>query len=230
MKLKEKQIEFIKGVVETALLVNIDSVVIETGRVRGMDENRTVVLFQKNEDEFDFEFGSLGITRINDFLSRLRIAQMQENFTVEAVIDDEKDFIRSIIMKAKGTKIDYRCADPTHISAPRIINDIMESTIHLDVNAFNILKSGVAAMGNVELVTIKSVNGNVTFELEDVNGDNLNYMFDEGIDHNFSHKYPVKTLLALFKQDPEGAFEIGQKGMLRVSYKKLGVYVLPRIS
>lgn len=228
MKLDNNIIKFIEDVVQTAKLVDIDNIVIEPERVRGMDENRSVVLFHEDED-LNLGIGSIGLTRIDTLLSRLEMVKTQDEFEVVATIDKEREFVRSMTIKAKGTKVEYRCADPTHINAPRQINDTMMATVQLTPEAVLLLHKAVTAMGNAEFVTIKCNGDEVTFELEDINGDVFDHTFAKGVDHNFSYKYPVKTLLALFKQNSNGVFEVGQKGIVRVTHNNLGVLVLPSV-
>lgn len=226
MKLEKKPLELIWRVVLTAKLVNIDNVIIEEGRIRGIDENRTVVLFHEDED-ITLDVGSLGITRIDTLLSRLNLVMGRDDFNVDVKVDDTKGFIRSLTMKAKGTRVEYRCADPAHVAAPRVINDVMQAKVMLPQPDAVLLQDGAKAMGNAELVTIKNVKDEVMFELEDVNGDVFDRVFAKGVQHEFSHKYPVRTILALLKNG--GEFEIGQKGMLKVVNEELGVLILPRV-
>ncbi len=226
MKLDIATLGFIQNVVDVAKLVNVDGIIIEPERVRGMDEARTVVVFQ-DEDVPLMGFGSIGLNRIDVFTSRINIVKIQDQFTVEATIDEEKEFVRSLTMKAKGTKIDYRCASPATIQAPRIINDELIEEIQAGFESIVILQKSVAAMGNAELVTIVGDKRGVSFELEDINGDVFDHTFGKVTDHQFSHKYPVKTLLALLKENQ--TFMVGKKGMIKFDVNGIGVYVLPKV-
>lgn len=228
MKLDIETINFIKKVVNTAKIVGIDNIIIEKDKVRGMDDHRTVVIFQPDIDELSC--GSLGLNRTDVFMTRLELVNTSEGFKVVADIDEEREFVRGLKMSAKGTRIDYRCANPATIQAPKIINDTIVGTIETTEDAVTLLQKGAVAMGNAELVKIISDNDGVSFELEDVNNDTLKHEFAEGIDHKFSHKYPVKTLLALLKNKQDALeFDIGEKGIIRFDIRGLGVYVLPKV-
>lgn len=226
MKLEKEPLGLIWRVVQTAKLVNIDSVIIEEGRLRGIDENRTVVLFHE-DGSINLGVGSLGMTRIDTLLSRLNLVMGYDDFSVDATVDPEKNFIRSLTMKAKRSRVQYRCADPSHISAPRVINDIMKASVVFPQPDIVLLKDGAKAMGNAEFVTIKNDKDQVMFEIEDINGDVFDRVFAKGVQHDFSHKYPIRTLLALLSNG--GQFEIGQKGMLKVIKEGLSVLILPRV-
>lgn len=234
MKLDTETISYMQNIVNTAKMVGIDSIIIEPGLIRAIDDARCVVLHQ-TEDVEDLPFGSIGLNRINIFTSRLDIAKTQEKFTVEAV-EGADDFARSIMMKGKGVKIDYRCANPSSIRAPKLIHDTMKYRVELNGDAVLLLQKGAAAMENPETVSIISNKDGVSFELVDVNNDVFTHTFSEDVQTlngstktNFAHRYPVKVLLTLFKNDPEGIFDVGEKGILHINVNGLGVYVLPQV-
>jgi len=233
MKLTQDLIDFIETVVKTGQSVNIDNVIIEPDMVRAIDDARTVVLYQ-DSDVPEMPFGSIGLNRISVFLSRLEIAKTQDNFTLDVVVNDGEEYARSIAMKGTGLKVDYRCANPTTIQAPRQINDNLVYRIQLNAEAVSLLQKGQVAMGS-ETVTIVNDDG-VSFELTDVNSDAFKHTFapdvellDEDAPASFTHRYPAKTLLALFKQNPDGHFDIGEKGILNITVNGLDIYVLPQV-
>lgn len=232
MKLDKNTVVYIQSVVETAKLVGIDSLIIEPNLVRAIDDNNTVVLFQ-NQDVPDMPFGSIGMNRLDIFTARYDIAKTQEAFTIEAEVDDGSKFARSIIMKGKGMKIDYRCANPTAIKAPRQINDTLKYRVVLTPEAVMNLQKAQSAM-KAEIVSIISDTG-VSFELSDVNNDIFKYTFADKVEvltdgtGKFANRYPVKILLSLFKQNTAGHFDVGAKGILSFALNGLKVYVLPQV-
>lgn len=234
MKLDQQTLAYITNVVNTAQMVGIDDVIIEPGKVRAIDENKTVVLFQE-ENVPDMMFGSVGLNRINVFLSRLDIARTQEGFEVSVVTDDNNEFARGLTMKAKGVKVDYRCANPRTIQAPKSVNDELVCRINITPEAVYLLQKGQTAMGTDVVSVISNENG-VTFELIDVNGDKFSHTFTHEVttltdnaDTTFVNKYPVKTLLSLFKDNPEGSFSIGRKGILNIVVNHMNIFVLPQV-
>jgi len=234
MNLTTDEIEYIQKVVKTAQMVDIDNIIIEPEAVRAIDDNKTVVLFQQ-EDVPNMAFGSIGLNRISVFMSRLDVAKTQENFTIEAENPNDEEYVRSLTMKGKGTKIDYRCANPTTIQAPKQVNDTLKYRVPLNAEAVMMLSKGQAAM-SAETVTIVSNSKGVAFEIVDINNDTFSYTFTEDVealtddgDTNFAHRYPVKTLLPLFKQNFDQTFSIGQKGILSISANGLNLFVLPQV-
>ena len=233
MKLTQDTLTFIQNVVHTAELVNIDSIIIDAESVRGLSENNTVVLLEKDIPKL--EIGPIGLNRTDVFQQRLDVVQGLDGFAIDATIDEDKGFVRALVMKAKGTKVDYRCANPATIRAPRVINDDLMARVEFTSEGVSMLQKGAAAMGS-DVVEFKSNSCGVHFTLEDVNNDTFNHQFanssealGEASDGRFTHKYPVKTLLALFKHESVNHFEVGSKGTMLVKINGLGVYVLPKV-
>jgi len=232
MKLDTDTLTYIKNVVETGQLVGIDNVVIETGKVRAINDEKSVVLFQEeNVPDMNFE---VGLNRIGVFLSRLDVARTQDDFAVDVKTNDDGEFARSFTMTAKGFKVDYRCANPKTIGAPMKINDEMVARIELTPQAVYMLQKGQTAM-SAEVVSLISNDKGCTFEFVDVNSDKFSHTFSErialdaGASHTFTHKYPIKILLPLFKHDAESTFQIGRKGMLNIVVNNLNIFVLPQV-
>jgi hypothetical protein len=234
MKLDVDTIAYIQKVVKTAQMVGIDNVIIEPNITRAIDDDKTVVLFQ-NENVPDMPFGSIGLNRIGVFMSRLDIAKTQDGFSIESDSPEGSEFVRSLTMKAKGVKIDYRCANPTTIQAPRQINDTLKYRIPLNAEAVVLLQKGQSAM-SADTVTIVSNKNGVSFEIVDINKDVFSHTFTTKVENladdenvSFAHRYPIKNLLPLFKQNADGCFEVGQKGILSISVQGLNLFVLPQV-
>ena len=234
MKLDPEVTAYILNVVNTCKIVDIQSVVIEDGMVRGMNDDTTVVIFH-DEDVIEQNHGAFGLTRLNELKARYDIASSCQNFSVEVIVKENEDFVRSIIMKGKGTKVDYRCGKPDQIKAPRQINDEMQAIVPLTEEAVNLLQKGASAMGS-EFVSIISNDDGVSFELADVNNDVFKHTFADkaiAIDPEskikFAHRYPIKTIIAMFKQNMSGTFAVGAKGMLQFPVNGLNLYLLPQV-
>jgi hypothetical protein len=233
MKLSTEEIVYIQKVVKIAQTVDIDNIIIEPDSVRAIDDAKTVVLFQ-NEDVPEMNFGSIGLNRIAVFVSRLDIAKTQPDFTIDAENIEGSEYARSLTMKAKGIKIDYRCANPATIQAPKQVNDTLKNRVQLTAEAVMMLQKGQSAM-SAETVTIISNKNGVSFEIVDINNDTFSYKFADEVepltdddDTNFAHRYPIKILVSLFKQNYE-TFSIGQKGILNISIQGLNLFVLPQV-
>ena len=110
IKITNEALDYVLNVVKTAQLLGIESVIIEPGKVRGLDDSKRVVLHQdKNVPQLSFN--SIGLNRISTFISRVDISKstLCENVSYEAIVEDI--YVRAIQIKGKGIKIDYRCAN-----------------------------------------------------------------------------------------------------------------------
>jgi hypothetical protein len=233
MKVDQQTLMYIQNVVETARLVKIENIIIEPGKVRAMDEDRSVVLFQDSNVP-DLPFNAIGLARIDVFQSRFEIAKSISGFEIEAVMNNDKDFARALVMKGKGIKIDYKCASPKTIQAPKTLNDTIKYQIAMTPDAVQLMSKGVGAMGADEITFVGGADG-VSFEIEDINRDMLSFQFatsvievEGGQVGNFKYKYPIKHILSLFKHNSSGSFFISTHGMMKIQVNGLDMHIPPR--
>ncbi len=238
MKLETEIIDYIFNVVKTGDIVNVDNIIIEPNMVRSMDEARTVGLFT-NENVPDMPFNSIGITRIHDLLARFSIAMKRDDFTIEVTTDPDGVYATKLVLKASKLKIDYRCGEPGKIAAPKVLHDVECFRLQLTEDAVDLYQKGNSAMSTDEVSMVS--NDGVSFEFTDLNHDIYKCNFadtvvpipnDEGkvpSSLKFAHRYPAKTLMSLFKNNPTAEFTIGQKGMMRFPLNDMTVFVLPRV-
>lgn len=238
MKLTAETLNFIQRVVNTADLVKIDSIIIEPNAVRAIDDNHTVFIFH-TDDVPDMEFGSIGLNRTSVFTSRFELGKNMTDFAVEATVegsDPATMYARSLSMKAKGFKVEYRCANPNVIRAPKQLHDEIVYSVRLDPEVVSMLQKGQTAMTTDEVTIIGNEHG-VFFEMSDINSDTMTYRFvneatrtniDDDEPVNFTHSYALKTILPLFKISPTGQFSVTTQGIMQVVVNGLNVYVMPR--
>ena len=243
MKVDAASLAYIQNIVKTAQIAKIGNIIIEPNRVRAIDDEKSVVLFQE-ADVPDMPFESIGLNRIDVFMNRFDVARSVDNFELEAIMPDvdpdkpdAQKFARALVMKGKGIKIDYRCANPATIQAPKAINDKSKFKVEMNPEAVLLMSKGQSAMSSDE-VTITSDKTGVSFEMTDINGDAFTHKFADkatlldksanGKDVNFTHKYPLKVILPLFKVSSDAPFLVTTKGMLKVAVNGLDMYVLPR--
>lgn len=232
-KIDTKIIQYIENVVTTAQKVGIEDLIIEEDLIRGIDESRTVVMNHTTNIP-DLPFTGIGLSRINVFLSRLQIIKGQEKFAVTATTDDSEGFVKTLLMSGGGVKIDFRCANPKTIQAPKAISDTLKCMVPLDAEAVVLLSKAQSAM-SADNVTIISNDDGVSFELYDVNSDKFTHNIDvkveelNGGDTTFVHTYPLKIVLPLFKENVESNFAIGEKGIMNIQMNGINLFVLPQV-
>lgn len=237
MKLDQKSLDYISAVIKTAELVKIGNIIIEPGRVRAIDEDRTVAIFHEDSVP-DMPFGSIGINRIEVFHNRMNLVSDKDNFTTDVEVKDEgtdSAWAKALTFKAKGIKVEYRCANPKTIQAPKTLADGEKFSIQMSGDAIALMQKGIAAM-KAETVTIFGTAEGTFFEMSDINGDALTYRFGDiaddlvnGEDVDFSHKYPIKTLIPVLKMLPGGQVIITNRGLVKLKANGLTIYVIPSV-
>jgi hypothetical protein len=236
-KLSQEVLDYIEKVVNVAKTAGIDNIIIEKDKVRAIDDDKNVVIFQTT-DVPKFPFGAIGLNRISVFASRYDIAKASKDFSVEATIDDTADdepsFVRSLLLKGKGVKIDYRCANPKTIQAPKALNDTITHKVQMTADAVQMLTKGQSAMAADEVAFAGNKNS-VSLEMKDNNSDVFEYTFGDTVllenGHkvaDFHHRYPIKIINPLFKQNPDGYFTLSSRGMMNIVVNDINVFVLPR--
>lgn len=238
MKLDAKTIDYILAVVKVADLVKIDSVIIEPDRVRGkLEDNSVILLHTSNVPKMPF--GSIGMTRLDVFSSRYELAKMCDDFKMEVETSEDKTskemFARSIVMKGKGIKVDYRCANPAVIKVYKTINDTVCFAVKMSAEAVVLMSKAQSAMGGEVVSLVSDENDGITFEMVDITGDKMSYKFsdkikvlDEDRTADFCFSYPLKMLLPLLKHVADHEIEITSRGVIKLNVFGFDVYVLPR--
>jgi len=237
VKLTQEDLAYIQSVVSTADSLKIDSLIIEPNMVRGIDEHQTTFLIQtRNVPELSC--GSIGLNRLSIFTSRLNTIKSINDFEVAVTMPPEVEgvapFARSLTFKGPGIKIDYRCGNPSLMRAPRKINEPLAYQIEMSASAITLIQKGQAAMAADNVYLIGNDEG-VMCQMEDINSDVFSFKLaekihrldeDDGNPVNFNHKYPIKRLLALFKNNTDVNFYLTPRGILKTTLNNLEVYTL----
>jgi hypothetical protein len=233
MKLSQELITHIKTIADTSKQLGITDIIIESGTVRAMDEGKTILLLQANDIELPF--ASIYINRLDVLLNRWQLVDNREGFSIEATVNEKDKQVIVLNMKATGVKVDFRCANSNLILIPKQLNDISTVKMHLNPEGVALLAKGVGAMGS-EFVTIVGKDTGVSFELTDSNTDVFSHVLTTDVElltpeskKIFAHRYPVKTILALFKLNSDQEFSIGKKGIIKITTNGLDAYVMPNI-
>lgn len=232
MILNKELVTFIHQVVKTAQLVNIDSIIIEPNKIRAIDENGSIAIFH-TENIPELPFATIGLNRLKLLASRLAVVEQMPNFKTSCVIN--RDMVASLEFTADKTKIEYRCANPASIRAPKNISDVPIHSFNLNKEGVQMLKRGHSMMPQnqpVDVVNLVSNKDGMFFELKDLNNDTFSFRFAEQARNMsdsspcvFVYSYPVKVLAALFENNTTTTIHIGEK-TLNIKVNNLNCYVV----
>lgn len=234
MKITPELVKYIQTAINVAQMVGIEELIIEPGMVRGMDVARTVAIIQ-DTDVPELPCGALGITRLKVLESRINVVGSMEDFVVEVTVKDGTKHAFSLSLKAKGTKIDYRCGDPTLIQAKKKINDPLVYKVKITPEAVELLQKGMSAMSTKTVAVICNSEG-VSFELVDNNNDVFKHVFANSVEFlgeaqtanppKFAYRYSAPLLLSVLKKGAT-EFDVGSVGLLKVKVEGLNVLLIP---
>lgn len=235
MILDQASLQYIQGVLKAASVAKISNIIIEPDRVRAIDDNRSVIILQ-TENVPEMPFGAIGINRISVFDDRLSMAQSASNFTADVTVKGENTdtpWAQALSFKGKGIKVDYRCANPLTIQAPKTMNDTHEFRLEITNELVEIISKGQTAM-KAEAVAFVGDDDGVHLEMSDINGDTLSYDVCDTIDKigdgaadTFNHSFNIRVLLPILKARGSKNITFTSKGFMNVKVNNLNFYLVP---
>lgn len=187
-------VEYLKNALKTAQIFKCDDIVLESDVFRGMNTDRSLVIADPAVPA-DLPFVGMGINDVAKLVARMGLV---ENYNVEMEMND--GFVLAINIKAKGTSIKYRCANPKAIKSYRQYKDIDNWQIDIPPEAIAQVIKAASAMGS-ETITINSSEDGCEFVLEDGNRNNYKQSFigdvenvtgvDDAVDFSFNYSRDV---------------------------------------
>ena len=92
MKLSATEIIKLENIINAARSSGIDKLIIEPGKVRGIDEKKTVVIISDHEIP-DLGGKTLGLNRLHLLQDRLGLVRTGDSFTIELVSTNDNNDI-----------------------------------------------------------------------------------------------------------------------------------------
>lgn len=247
MKLSQESVRNLKTLLQTVSLVKIDRMIIEPGKIRGVDEDQTVVIVHE-QNVPDFGGATVGLNRLSILANRINLFDANEDFTVECVESPSRDNeggtdISSFKLAAKGSKFEYRAGRAGTIKAPRMLNDTFVWSVSVPVDAVKIAISAANTMGSDQIALVSKASGEILFEIVDGTtqdsfttkiADEATWMGedDEPV-QSFVNYYAVKALMPLLKAaatQGDVTLLVGEEGMLQITVNSYTLTLLPRES
>lgn len=239
MKLTSDTIAQLDLLVQTAMIAGLKKLVVEPGKVRGIDEKQSVVIISTTNVP-DLSGKQIGINRIDQLSARISLIKARGDLLIDASEAQNGVDISLLDLSAGKTKAQFRCASVEAVKGvPKNITDTLVWEIRVNSKALPAISQGVSAMGS-EHITLASRDGTtVSFECQDTNKDIFTTDVDDApkwigtgaASSSFCQKYPAKTLLALIKEaakheDPV-VLRLGEGGILNLVVNQFNFYVIP---
>ena len=240
MKLNTDTIAQLDKLLQTAMIAGLKKLVIEPGKVRGIDEKQSVVIISTTNVP-DLNGKQIGVNRIDQLTARINLVKAQGDLAIEATESQQNPADIALLDLSVGkTKAQFRCASVEAVKGvPKNITDTLVWEIKVGGKTLATIGQGVSAMGSDQL-TIASRDGKtVSFECVDSNKDVFTTDAEDApvwtgtgtAGTSFCQKYPAKTLLGLLKEaskseDPV-TLRLGEGGILNLEVNKFNFYVIP---
>ena len=240
MKLTTDTINQLDQLVQTAMIAGLKKLVIEPGKIRGIDEKQSVVVISTTNVP-DLSGKQLGVTRIDQLSARINLVKTQGDLTIEATESASNTADISLLELSVGkTKAQFRCASVEAVKGvPKNITDTLVWEIKVGGKIIPTITQGISAMGSDHLMIASRDGKTVSFECVDTNKDVFTIDAESAPDWigtgtaptSFCQKYPAKTLLALIKEalktEANVALRLGEGGILNLEVNKFNFYVIP---
>jgi hypothetical protein len=178
MKLTNDDVANLHKILTVCDLVNIGSIVIENGKVSGINEDRSAMILSNNNIPVLEDDIKLGLTRLKLLKSRLDIFNNDTNLNIS--LDTKANNETSQLnIKGKSSSVKFRATSPTQIKYPKGINDtpLKELTISR-AEAMLILNAGKSMDAANIAINIKKDNS-VIVEFSDLNQDTFTIALEE---------------------------------------------------
>lgn len=231
----------LQDAIDTATMLKIERMVIDSHSLRGeSQENGTFMLLPFPADT-ELEFGAMGISRIDVLNARMKLVGADGTVTPDYKVRDSGDkFVFRLQLKKGKTTIDFKCADPSQIRAPKGFNDAESFGFKFTAADIALMLRGKAAM-QADKVTFQSKDGQtVNYTISASEGDALVHQLDSELDiktqtETFAASYSTKILFPVLKEISDAAKEadvevvLTKRGILKIEVNGIPSYVFPEV-
>lgn len=239
MKLSADSIMKLDVLVQTALTAGIKKLVIESGKIRGIDDKQSVVIIT-TDNVPDFDGKQVGINRLEQLAARLSLVKNQGDLLIEATEATSGADISILDLSAGKTKAQFRCASVEAVKGvPKNVADTLVWEIKVNAKALPVISQGVTAM-SAETITVASRDGlTVSIECVDANKDVFTMDLEDAPlwigtgskTSSFCQKYPAKIITSLLKEalktsDPV-TLRLGEGGIFSFKVNGFDFFLLP---
>jgi hypothetical protein len=236
MKLSENTINKIISATNLACLLQIDGIILDDQGIRGYNDDEGVIIAAI--DDFDFEFESLGLLRLQSLKNKISVLRDSE-FTIEALPKKRNDkIIEKLHFESGKIDFDFRCALPKSITdVPRKkFNKNAEFSFEITDEDVNTIIQGISSM-RCQNMTIQGTPKLVRFRFSDETGDVFNYKLDSdlklgGDSDTMSLTINVKKMLPILKiaaQPGKFRLNILANNIVYLSVNDLDIFVMAEV-
>lgn len=235
MKLTSQDTSRLTSILSTCAIGGIESVIIEEGRVRGVNDDKTCVIIS------NFEVPNfpqrIGLTRLSSLRQRLDLFANNPATVIDAKESDRGD-ISSIDISAGKNKVQFRCTSATLIKAPKSINDTAVARVFVKKDEMKMILNAIKVMGSKKVLLAIKKDRTVSFTLADATNDGFDSTLETPVEYlseetmnSVVHYYAADIFAAVMRNDSDTtSFDVGAVGTINVSVNGHAITLLPQIN
>lgn len=231
MKIESGDVENINGIISACAIGGVESIIIEDGTVRGVDEARTFVII--SDVGVPKLSHKIGLTRLSALKQRL---DLFKNPAIDAKETDRGE-ISSLEITSGKNNVQFRCTSTSLIKAPKSVNDTDAFSISITKDELKLLSNSIKAMSSKTIQLIAKRDGVISFVISDSNNDAVTITLDQvyettrDTDVFYYHADTFGAVIRDFisSEVAMGAFVVGESGTLKTVTRGHIVYLLPKI-
>lgn len=240
MKLSTDSVHLIDKAVSLSMIAGIKKLIIEPGKIRGIDEKQTVALIS-TDNVPDLNGKQIGINRLEQLSARINLLKASGDMIIEATDSANGIDIALLELNVGKTKAQYRAASVEAMKGvPKNLSDpnSFDWEFKVESKILPILTQASSAMGS-DTIVIASRDGQiVSFECVDGTKDVFTTDVEEAPrwigkgnpSNSFCHKYTTKSLFPLLKEaaktsDPV-SIKLNDQGILSIIVGGFNFFVL----
>lgn len=225
------------NILTTCAVGGIESVIIEDGLVRGINEARTFVIISDNSvPKFSQK---IGLSRLTSLRQRIDLFSHDTTTVIEAK-ESERGEISSLEISAGRNKAQFRCTSTMLIKAPKVINDVELCDVTFSKDELKMALSAVKVMGGKTVQLIIKKDTSVTLSVTDDTNDAFNMILaapalnkksectDSVVHYYFADMF--HAMLRANSDCDELVITVGQVGTIRTKINGHNIIVMPKIN
>lgn len=233
MKLSSADISNLKLLFEMCSIGDIESMIIEDGVARGVNDSRTMaIISDQNVPKLPQK---VGLSRISGLKQKLALFATLSDVVVNAVESDRGE-ISNLEISSGRNKATYRCTSTMMIKAPKTINDTYVFAISMSSDEFKFIQNGIKMMGAKTVQLIIKKSGEVSFVANDSANDSFTATLNTPVEAvNSDHDtnvfyYHTDILLSVLRSlSGEIVFSVGEGGSICAELNGHTIYIMPKV-
>lgn len=239
-KLTKATTKLLRESIRTAAALGIEKLVIDPHSLRGESKDNGTMMLFPFPDGMELEFGSIAVTRVPELISRLRILGDDGDIIPDyKTRDSGEEFVFRLKLKKGRTSIDFKCADPAYVKAPKAFNDPDCFTFTVTKEDVEVMLSAKSVMQADKVTLTSNAEGKVSFIVTASEGDKLVHEIESDLDtecdgsDSFTVTYKTKILFPALREiltdtDSTG-ITITRRGVMKIELNEIPSYIFSEI-